>query len=210
MLLVVGLGNPGPEHVRNRHNIGFMAVDAISARYRLPSFRSKFQGEIAEGDIAGNRVLLLKPMTYMNESGRSVGAAAKFYKAAPGDVIVFHDELDLASGKVRVKIGGGAAGHNGIRSIAQHLGPDFRRVRLGIGHPGDKGRVLGHVLDDFSKIETKDWVEPLLAAVADHFPLLAAGRESDFMSKVAGALRPPRPKAGAAQRKKSESGDDGI
>jgi len=194
MLLAVGLGNPGPRYAGNRHNIGFMAVDAVAARYRFPTWRSKFQAEISEGDIAGVPVLLMKPTTFMNDSGRAVAGAARFYKLAPGDVTVLYDELDLAPGKLRVKIGGGLAGHNGLRSINAHIGPDFRRVRIGIGHPGDKDRVTGHVLKDFAKAD-KVWLDPLLDSIAEHFPLLVTGDEGAFMSKVALAVTPPRPKA---------------
>jgi PTH1 family peptidyl-tRNA hydrolase len=193
MRLVVGLGNPGPEHARQRHNVGFMAVDAIHRHYAFSPWRARFHGHAAEGTVAGARVLMLKPMTYMNDSGRAVAAAAAFYKVQPEDIVVFHDELDLAPGKVRVKTGGSTAGHNGLRSIDEYLGPDFKRVRLGIGHPGDKNRVLGHVLKDFAKAD-QAWLEKLLAALAEHVPDLVAGDDSAFMSKVALALKPPRSK----------------
>jgi PTH1 family peptidyl-tRNA hydrolase len=170
-----------------------MALDAIVHRYGFGTPLARFHGEIASGRIAGRDALALKPLTYMNESGRSVGAAARFYKIAPIAVFVFHDELDLAAGKVRVKQGGGAAGHNGLRSIDALFGTDYWRVRLGIGHPGDKRRVLDHVLDDFEEAD-QQWLEPLLAAVAEHTPLLVAGDASAFASKVALALNPPRPK----------------
>ncbi|MHB0722120.1 aminoacyl-tRNA hydrolase [Roseomonas mucosa] len=184
MLLWVGLGNPGREHARQRHNIGFMALDAIARRHGFGPWRSRFKGEIADGSIAGQRITLLKPQTYMNASGQSVQPAAGFHKIPPADVWAFHDELDLAPGKVRVKRGGGAAGHNGLRDMQRAFGsPDFRRVRLGIGHPGMKERVHGHVLGDFAKADT--WVEPLLDAVADAAPLLAQGRPEEFMTKVA-------------------------
>ena len=153
MLLLVGLGNPGPKYEKNRHNIGFRAVDEIVRRYSFSPFKAKFQGLIADGTLESAKGLVLKPATFMNESGRSVGEAMRFYKLVPGDVIVLHDELDLALGKVRARAGGGLAGHNGLRSIAQHIGPDFQRIRIGIGHPGDKARVHGHVLSDFSKSE---------------------------------------------------------
>ena len=151
MLLFVGLGNPGAKHARNRHNIGFMAVDEIVRRHSFGPFRSRFQGLVAEGVLAGEKVQALEPLTYMNNSGQSVAAAVKFYKLDPAEIVVFHDEIDLAFGKVRAKTGGGTAGHNGLRSIAQHIGPDFRRVRIGVGHPGDKDRVHGYVLRDFAK-----------------------------------------------------------
>ena len=184
MLLWVGLGNPGREHARQRHNIGFMALDAIARRHGFGPWRSRFKGEIADGSIAGQRITLLKPQTYMNASGQSVQPAAGFHKIPPADVWAFHDELDLAAGKVRVKRGGGAAGHNGLRDMQRAFGsPDFWRVRLGIGHPGMKERVHGHVLGDFAKADT--WVEPLLDAVAEAAPLLAQGRPEEFMTKVA-------------------------
>ncbi len=188
MWLLVGLGNPGAKYENNRHNIGFMAVDAIAREYSIGPFKAKYQGQLAEGRIGDQKVALLKPETYMNESGRSVGAAAKFYKIAPDHIIAFHDELDLAPAKIRVKTGGGNAGHNGLRSMDAHLGtPDYMRVRLGIGHPGDKDRVHSYVLGDFSKPE-KIWLEPYLDALANHADLLVSGRDSDFMSKVAHAI----------------------
>ena len=188
MRLAVGLGNPGAEYARQRHNVGFMAADAIAMRHRLGPWRRKFRGEVAEGELAGVRVLLLKPLTYMNESGRAVAEAARFYKIAPSDIVVLHDELDLAPGKVRVKLGGGVAGHNGLRSIAAALGtPDFWRVRIGIGHPGDKERVLSHVLGEFHKAELP-WLAELLTALADAFELLIAGDDARFMNKVALAM----------------------
>ena len=184
MLLWVGLGNPGAEHARQRHNIGFMALDAIAARHRFGPWRRRFKGEVAEGTVGGVRILGLKPMTFMNDSGASVQPAAAFLKIPPEDIWAFHDELDLAPGKVRVKQGGGTAGHNGLRDMQRALGtPEFGRVRLGIGHPGHKDRVTGHVLGNFAKVDT--WVEPLLDAVADAAPLLASGRPEDFMTRVA-------------------------
>jgi PTH1 family peptidyl-tRNA hydrolase len=193
MLLVVGLGNPGEEHARNRHNIGFMAVDAIADRHGFPSFRAKFHGRVAEKEVAGRRIALLKPMTYMNDSGRSVQAALAFHRLPPASVLVFHDELDLAPGKVRVKRGGGHAGHNGLRSLHAHLGPDYARVRLGIGRPAEKERGLGYVLGDFAKAD-RAWLERLLEALGDHFPLLIRGEDGAFMSKVALAVSPPPPR----------------
>jgi peptidyl-tRNA hydrolase, PTH1 family len=193
-LLVVGLGNPGPKYQANRHNIGFMAADAIAERHGFGPFRSRFQGELAEGMVGGENVLILKPMTFMNESGRSVAAAARFFKIPLERIVVFHDELDLAEGKVRVKHGGGHAGHNGLRSLHAHLGPNYHRVRLGIGHPGDKDRVIGHVLKDFAKADAA-WLEALLSAVADNFPHLVKGDGATFMSKVALALNPPKARA---------------
>jgi PTH1 family peptidyl-tRNA hydrolase len=207
-LLVVGLGNPGPAYAGNRHNIGFMAVDAIARRHGFGAFRARFQGEIAEGTVAGRPILLLEPMTYMNESGRSVGAAARFYKIPTEDIVVFHDELDLAAGKLRVKDGGGHAGHNGLRSLHGHVGPGFRRVRLGIGRPGDRQQVVGHVLKNFAKADAA-WLDPLLDAVAEQFPLLVQGDAGAFMSKVALAMNPPKPKrADLADSETPPSPDD--
>ncbi|MGM0561923.1 MAG: aminoacyl-tRNA hydrolase [Pseudomonadota bacterium] len=196
MRLFVGLGNPGPNYARNRHNIGFMALDALAEHHGFPAWRQRFQGFCSEGVLDGEKVLVLKPMTYMNKSGQSVGEAARFYKLSPEDVLVFHDELDLACGKVKLKTGGGHAGHNGLRSIIAHLGADFRRARLGIGHPGDKAKVHGHVLGDFSKPE-QEVVDRLLEVMAREAPLLLAGdAKSDgaFMSKVSQAVQPPREK----------------
>jgi PTH1 family peptidyl-tRNA hydrolase len=191
MILFAGLGNPGAKYAGNRHNIGFMAVDAIIRRHGFSATRKRFQGDICEGVLDGERVLVLKPQTFMNESGRSVGETVAFYKLEPAQVVVFHDELDLEPGKVRVKTGGGLAGHNGLRSVAAHIGPDFRRVRLGIGHPG-RELVLAHTLKDFSKVE-HDWLDPLLDAIADFAPLLAAGRDQTFANKVHLALNPDKP-----------------
>jgi PTH1 family peptidyl-tRNA hydrolase len=189
MLLFVGLGNPGADYARHRHNIGFMAVDAIVRRHSFSPWRAKFQGEVCEGTIAGEKVVALKPMTYMNESGRSVAACAQFYKIEPKDIVVFHDELDLPPAKIRVKLGGGHAGHNGLRSITAHMGADFRRVRLGIGHPGSKERVTGWVLGDFAKVD-REWLEPLLDDVSDAADRLVAGDDTAFMNALAG----PAPK----------------
>jgi len=185
MLLWVGLGNPEPGMARQRHNIGFMAIDVIARRHGFSPWRQRFKGLVAEGQVGGERILALRPLTYMNASGESVQAAAAFFKIPPADITVFHDELDLAPGKVRVKRGGGAAGHNGLRSMDQMLGtPDYWRVRLGIGHPGDKARVLGYVLGDFAKTDL-DWLLPCLDAVADEAALLAAGKAEDFMTRIA-------------------------
>ncbi len=187
MLLFVGLGNPGTGFSGHRHNIGFMAVDAIAQRHGLGPWRRRFQGAAAEGDLGTERVLLLKPGTYMNESGRAVAEAAHFYKVPPHDVLVFHDEIDLAPGKVRVKLGGGTAGHNGLRSISAHIGNDFRRVRIGVGHPGDKDLVQLHVLSPFTKGE-RAWVEALCDAIAENAALLARGDDASFQNKVHLAL----------------------
>jgi peptidyl-tRNA hydrolase, PTH1 family len=185
VLLWVGLGNPEPGMARNRHNIGFMAVDTIAIRYGFGPWRRRFKGLVAEGTVDNRKVLGLKPQTYMNVSGESVQAAASFYKLPLEAITAFHDELDLVPGKVRVKRGGGAAGHNGLRSMDRVLGsPDYWRVRLGIGHPGSKERVLGHVLSDFGR-EDRAWLLPVLDAVADAAPLLAEGRPEEFMTKVA-------------------------
>lgn len=183
MLIFTGLGNPGAAYAKNRHNIGFMAVDAIAREHGFAPFKRKFEGEASEGALGGARVLLLKPATFMNESGRSVGAAARFYKCEIGAVTAFHDELDLAPGKLRVKTGGGNAGHNGLRSITALCGNDYRRVRFGIGHPGDKALVYGMVLSDFGKNEWA-WVRALCGAVAKHAALLAGGEDSGFQNKV--------------------------
>ena len=185
MLLWVGLGNPGPEHARQRHNIGFMAADAIARRHGFPPWRKRFKGEASEGRIGAAAVMLLKPMTYMNASGDSVQAAAAFHKIPPDRVTAFHDELDLAPGKLRVKQGGGTAGHNGLRDMQRAFGsPGFQRVRIGIGHPGHKDRVTGHVLGTFAK-EDAGWVARLLEAIAEAAPLLADGQAEPFMTRVA-------------------------
>jgi len=203
MYLVVGLGNPGEKYARNRHNIGFMAVDEIVRRHSFSAYRAKFQGELSEGKIGTEKVLVLKPQTFMNESGRSVKEAVTFYKIAPEDIIVLHDELDLAPGKLRVKRGGGHAGHNGLRSIHAHIGEGYARVRLGIGHPGSKDRVTGHVLKDFVKAD-RDWMIPQLDAVAENLDLIFQGRDSDFMTRVAQAVNPPRSSNNKASNNKKD------
>lgn len=187
MLIIAGLGNPGPKHAGQRHNIGFMAADEIVRRHGFSPWRKKFQAEISEGLLGGETALVMKPQTYMNESGRAVGEALRFYNLGPENLVVLYDELDLAPGKLRIKTGGGAGGHNGIRSIDAHCGKDYRRVRLGIGHPGHKDRVTGHVLGDFAKAD-HDWLDPLLDAVGSHAGLLAAGDDAGFMNKVALAM----------------------
>lgn len=184
MIVIVGLGNPGSQYSGNRHNIGFMAVDALQ---RLPSFApwsKKFKAEISEGEIAGEKVLLMKPLTFMNLSGEAVGEAMRFYKLAPGNIIAIHDELDLLAGRARVKTGGGHGGHNGLKSLDAHCGKDYRRLRLGIGHPGDKARVNGHVLGDFAKAD-KVWLDPLLDAIADNAEMLVKAEDSQLMNKLA-------------------------
>ena len=204
MLLVVGLGNPGAKYANNRHNIGFMAVDEIVRRHSFSSSRAKFQSEIAEGNIAGEKILAMKPRTYMNESGLSVQAVMVFYKLTPEDVIVIHDEIDLAGGKVRVKRGGGHAGHNGLRSIHARIGANYARVRLGVGHPGDKANVAGHVLKDFAKSE-RDWVERMVCGVGEYFPLLVGDDDSTFMSKMASVVNPPCPKPPGSKASKHDA-----
>ncbi|MEP4379884.1 MAG: aminoacyl-tRNA hydrolase [Alphaproteobacteria bacterium] len=194
MRLVVGLGNPGPKHRNNRHNIGFMAADEIVRRHGLSAPRAKFQGDVSEGQIGAERVIVLKPATFMNESGRAVGEAVRFYKLAPEDVIVIYDEIDLVAAKLKVKQGGGHAGHNGLRSIDAHLGDkNYWRVRLGVGHPGDKAQVKNYVLGDFSKAD-QNWLTAELAAVAEELPALFEDRASDFMSRVAMAVQGSAPK----------------
>jgi PTH1 family peptidyl-tRNA hydrolase len=183
MRLFVGLGNPGAKYAGNRHNIGFMAVDEIARRHGFAPWRRRFQGETAEGTLERERVILLRPLTFMNDSGRAVQEAANFFKLTPADIAVFHDEIELPPAKLRVKVGGGIAGHNGLRSISAHVGNDYRRVRLGIGHPGVKELVQSHVLSDFAKSD-RPWVEALLGAVADNAALLAVDRDSAFQNKV--------------------------
>lgn len=192
MIILAGLGNPGAKYAGNRHNIGFMAVDAIHDRHRFPAWRKNFQAEVAEGQIAGERVLLMKPQTYMNESGRSVGEAVRFLKLAPTDVVVLHDELDLLPGKLRVKTGGGHGGHNGLRSITSQITDGYRRIRLGIGHPGDKAMVHAHVLSDFHKVD-RDWLAPLLEAIAANIGELVTGNDATFANRVHLALAPEKP-----------------
>jgi len=193
MKLFVGLGNPGAKYAGNRHNIGFMAVDRIAEDHGFAPWRGKFQGAMTEGRLGHEKVLLLKPETFMNLSGQSVGEAMRFYKLTPADVTVFHDELDLAPGKCRVKMGGGHAGHNGLRSIHQHLGPDYQRVRLGIGHPGHKDAVAGYVLRDFAKAD-QNWLDDLIRGISDGAPHLADGDSGKFMNAVALRVTPPRKK----------------
>lgn len=213
MFLFVGLGNPGPKHAGQRHNIGFMAVDEIARRHGFGPFRARFRGLISEGTIAGQPVRLLKPMTYMNESGQSVGEALRFFKLRTAHVYAFYDDLDLKPGKCRVKIGGGAGGHNGLRSLDSHISKEYWRVRLGIGHPGHKDRVHAYVLQDFAKAERTSWVPKLLDAVADDAGLLVQGEENGFMSRVAQAVfppppKPPKPPEEAAERRSKASPAD--
>ncbi|MEI9990926.1 MAG: aminoacyl-tRNA hydrolase [Rhizomicrobium sp.] len=192
-LLIAGLGNPGAEYARNRHNVGFMAVDTIQASYPFAPWRARFHGLVSEGTLGGRKTYLLKPTTFMNESGRSVGDAMRFFKLPLSAIVVMHDELDLAAAKLKVKTGGGDAGNNGARSITAAIGPDYRRVRIGIGHPGEKHRVMGHVLGNFSKTD-EDWLVPLLSALAEAAPLLAKDDDAGFMSRVALILKPPAKK----------------
>ena len=183
MLLLVGLGNPGERYAGNRHNIGFMVVQEIAKRHGIAPWRRRFQGVATEGPIAGVRTLLLLPGTYMNESGRAVAEAAHFYKVPLSDITVFHDEIDLPAGKLRVKTGGGIAGHNGLRSISENIGNDYRRARIGVGHPGNKDLVQHYVLSDFAKSE-RGWVEALTAIMADNAELIARGEDASFQNKV--------------------------
>lgn len=191
MRLFVGLGNPGPKYAGHRHNVGYMAADRIAEDHGFGPWRSKFQGMVSEGRLGGGKVLLLKPETFMNLSGQSVGEAMRFYKLAPEDVVVFHDEIDLAPGKLRVKSGGGHAGHNGLRSLHQHIGDAYQRVRMGVGHPGRKEAVPGYVLHDFAKAD-EVWLDDLLRGVSDGADHLAAGDAGKFMNAVALRVAPPR------------------
>jgi PTH1 family peptidyl-tRNA hydrolase len=191
MKLIVGLGNPGPKYAGNRHNIGFMALDRIADDHGFGPWKSKFQGVISEGRFGSDKVILLKPETFMNNSGQSVGEAMRFYKLEPEDVIVLHDEIDLAPGKVRVKSGGGHAGHNGLRSMHAHIGDAYQRVRLGVGHPGHKDRVPSYVLHDFAKAD-QDWLDDVLRGISDGAAHLAAGDSGKFMNAVALRVNPPR------------------
>ncbi len=184
MLVIAGLGNPGSKYAGHRHNIGFMAADEIVRRHSFGTWKSKFNAEISEGSFAGEKVLVAKPQTFMNESGQAIGELLRFYKIPPSNLFVIYDELDLPPGKLRIKTGGGHGGHNGIKSIDAHCGKEYRRMRLGIGHPGQKERVTGHVLGDFARAD-QEWLEQLLEAISSHAPLLAKGEDSSFMNKVA-------------------------
>ena len=195
MQLFVGLGNPGAKYAGNRHNIGFMALDEIARDHGFAPWRSKFQGQVSEGRLGREKVILLKPETFMNLSGQSVGEAMRFYKLSVEDVVVFHDELDLAPGKCRVKQGGGHAGHNGLRSIHQHITPEYTRIRLGIGHPGHKDRVSGYVLADFAKAE-QGWLDDLMRGISDGAAHLAEGDNAKFQNAVALLVNPPRSSGG--------------
>ena len=191
MLLITGLGNPEAKYAKNRHNIGFMAIDALARHFAFPAYREKFHGLVSDGLINNTKVLLLKPQTFMNRSGVSVAEAAAFYKLSGDQIIVFYDELDLPPGKLRIRRGGGLAGHNGLRSIKAHMGSDFRRARLGIGHPGSKDLVTGHVLGDFSKTDS-DWVDNFLGAICAHADLLVAGADATFQNRVHETMEPSR------------------
>ena len=211
MLLIAGLGNPGAQYRDNRHNVGFMAADEIARRHSFSPWSRKFKGEIAEGTLAGEKVLLLKPLTFMNLSGDAVGEAMRFYKLTPADIVVIHDELDLMAGKVRLKAGGGHGGHNGLRSIDAHCGKDYRRLRIGIGHPGDKARVHGHVLGDFAKVDA-EWLDPLLDAIAANADLLVKGEDSTFMNRITlatgGSQKPGKDDSAKAPKPAKESPKD--
>ncbi|MCK5711366.1 MAG: aminoacyl-tRNA hydrolase [Hyphomicrobiaceae bacterium] len=226
MKLFVGLGNPGAKHARHRHNVGFMAVERIAEHLDLGAWRRRFQGQTVEGNLGGERILLLKPTTYMNDSGRSVGEAHRFLKIPVGDIYVFHDEIDLAPSKLKVKTGGGNAGHNGLRSITAHIGNDYHRVRIGVGHPGVKEVVPHYVLHDFAKVEY-EWLDPLLDAIAESSRFLAHGESDRFLSQVARLIReqetasesklpseapntkPPSPKSASKPQQKGE-GDGSL
>ena len=190
MHLLAGLGNPGAKYAGNRHNVGFMVVDEIHRRFGFAPFRLKFDGDLSEGSIGGHKIFLLKPKTFMNDSGISVGATARFFKIPPSRVVVFHDELDLAPGKIRARTGGGVAGHNGLKSIASHFSQDFRRVRIGIGHPGERSLVTEHVLKDFTDADMV-WVHKTIEAIAEASPHMVADTDAEFASKVALMLKPP-------------------
>lgn len=200
MLLFAGLGNPGAKYANNRHNVGFMAADAIARRHSFSPWSKKFQGLIAEGTLGGEKLVLIKPQTFMNNSGQSVGEALRFYKLDPSALTVFYDEIDLAEGKLRIKTGGGAGGHNGIRSIDGHVGNAYRRVRIGVGHPGVREMVQHHVLGDFDKAD-REWLDPLLEAIADNAAMIVKGDESGFMNKATLAVQG---KAGADPEKPSQ------
>ncbi|WP_299402974.1 aminoacyl-tRNA hydrolase [uncultured Roseobacter sp.] len=206
MKLIVGLGNPGAKYARHRHNIGFMALDRMAEDHGFSPWKGKHQGNITEGRFGSDRAVLLKPETFMNNSGQSVQAAMRFYKLDPEDVVVLHDEIDLAPGKVKHKVGGGHAGHNGLRSVHAHIGPDYARVRLGVGHPGHKDRVPAYVLHDFAKTD-EAWLDDVLRGVSDGAPFLAAGDPSKFMNAVALRVSPPRSGTGQKAPKPKASAE---
>jgi PTH1 family peptidyl-tRNA hydrolase len=210
MLLIVGLGNPGAEYAGHRHNVGAMAVDAIHRRHTFSPWRNRFHAEVAEGHLGGDKCMLMKPTTFMNDSGQAVGEAVRFYKLEPDDVVVIHDEIDLAPGKTRVKTGGGVAGHNGLRSVTAHIGNDYRRLRIGVGHPGHKDLVNRHVLHDFAKAD-REWLDPLLAAIADNAELLVEDKDALLATRLAAAVanmdqaKQQKPSESKAQAPKPES-----
>ena len=206
MWIFVGLGNPGKEYAGHRHNVGFMAVDQIVRRHNLPPYKKRFNAYVSEGMIEGEKILIVRPQTYMNHSGQAVSEAARFYKVPAENVVVFYDELDLDPSKVRVKIGGGSGGHNGIRSIDAHIGNGFKRVRIGIGHPGHKDLVHGYVLHDFAKADL-EWLEPLLDAIADAAGDLVTDRDDNFMNKVALKTRPQRPNGSKRTGQETEANE---
>ena len=208
-LLIAGLGNPGAQYARNRHNAGFILADEIHAHYRFAPWRSKFDGQLSEGSLGGRKTYLLKPQTFMNLSGDCIGPALRFFKVPLTALVVAHDEIDLAAGKLKVKTGGGDAGQNGLRSITATLGPDYRRVRIGIGHPGDKSRVSGHVLQDFSKDDIV-WLKALVGAMVEAAPLLADDDDAGFMSKVALLTAPPKPEKPKPAKAPKKEDDHGI
>lgn len=209
-LLIAGLGNPGEKYARHRHNVGFMAADAIASRYRFAPYRPRYQSFVAEGTIGGRKTLILKPMTYMNDSGSAVGAAMRYLKLPLEAIVVMHDEVDLVPGKIRAKAGGSDAGHNGLRSITSTIGPEYRRVRIGVGHPGVAPLVHAHVLRDFAKADY-EWLTPLLDAIAEAAPYLAADDDPGFMNKVALLTKPPRPpKPKPDEKKPEEKKPDGL
>lgn len=207
MQIFVGLGNPGAKYAQNRHNIGFMALDEIANAHGFGPWKSRFQGLVSEGRFGSDKVVLIKPETFMNLSGQSVGEAMRFYKLTPDDITVFHDELDLAPGKCRAKLDGGHAGHNGLRSIHAHIGPDYHRIRLGIGHPGHKDAVARYVLNDFAKAEA-GWLDDLLRGIADGAPALAQGDTGRFMNAVALRVQPPREKPAKAKPSDTSQASD--
>jgi len=206
MRLFVGLGNPGAKYARNRHNIGWMAVDRIAEDHGFGPWRSKFQGKLSEGKLGGEKVILLKPETFMNLSGQSVGEAMRFYKLTAADVTVFHDEIDLAPARLKVKQGGGHAGHNGLRSVHQHIGAEYQRIRMGVGHPGHKDRVPSYVLSDFAKADA-DWLDDMMRGVSDGAEALAVGDAAKFTNAVALRIAPPRSSTGKKAPQKANQAD---
>ncbi len=204
MKLFVGLGNPGRDYAKHRHNVGFMAVEQIADHNNFGPWKNRFQGEVSDGRLDGERILVLKPQTYMNESGRSVAAAARYLKIAPEDVVVFYDEIDLAAGKLKVKVGGGNAGHNGLRSISQHFDNDYQRIRIGVGHPGNKSQVANYVLSNFAKADLT-WLEPMLNEIAKAAPLLANDQSDRFLSDVVRAVQPEKPKKPSGSAEKNDA-----